>query len=122
MEEKELPPTPFTTDGCSGLMSFFWRTVLHKPPPWESCCVDHDRAYWIGGAKRLRLEADAKLMRGVIDNGHPYWAVIMFIAVRIGGGLPLPSVRRVEERWRVFFGGVRWGYGWPRSRKTAKVD
>ena len=48
----------FVTDGCSGGMSEGWDTLArHFPsieqyfgdkPPWESCCVAHDRSYWRG--------------------------------------------------------------------------
>jgi hypothetical protein len=111
---------PFTTDGCSGFMSFLWRQVLCSAPPWEGACLKHDKAYWRGGDTYLRLAADTQLMRDVAANGHPYWAVIMFIGVRLGGPwwLPFPSVRRVDNRWTFAFSGVRWGYGfkYPRYR------
>jgi len=61
---------PFTTDGCSGFMSFFWRTVLRKPPPWEGCCFAHDKTYWQGGPKELRLKADTEVMRCVAAGGE----------------------------------------------------
>jgi len=110
-----IPPKPFVTDGCSGFMSFLWRVVLREPPPWEGCCIEHDRAYWQGGPNSLRLEADIKVLQCVRANGHPHWAVIMFIAVRIGGmwWLPFPSLRKVNGKWRFSFNEVRWGYGWP---------
>ena len=69
---------PFTTDGCSGFMSFSWRLVLRQPPPWEGCCLTHDRAYWQGGANELRLQADNELKRCVTANGHPHWARLMY--------------------------------------------
>ena len=46
----------FTTDGCSGFMSFFRRVFLRKRPPWEGCCIEHDKAYWQGGPKSLRFD------------------------------------------------------------------
>ena len=105
---------PFTTDGCSGFMSFVWRGVFRQPPPWEGCCLAHDRAYWQGGPGKLRLVADTELMRCVAAKGHPYWAIIMFIAVRIGGPwwLPYPSIRLSKGHWHFSFFEVRWGYGW----------
>src|SRR5437899_12359406 len=106
---------PFVTDGCSGFLSFNWRMLFKEPPPWESCCLEHDKAYWKGGDLDLRLKADTELMRCVTANGHPYWAIIMFFAVRIGGPwwLPFPSLRLVGGRWRLSFMEVRWGYGGP---------
>lgn len=92
----------FTSDGCSGGMSWAWRLIVGKAPPWEGLCVKHDRAYWAGGSRRQRREADAALMAGVIQAGYPLIARAMYASVRIGGcpWWPFP--------WR-------WGYGrpWP---------
>ena len=128
----------FTTDGCSGGMSATWRTLadlfpefdeLHMShPPWESCCVMHDRSYHSAeDAKtaedsfRARLTADETLRQCVrdtvetrrdslraeyglsdarIDQAYDMIAASMFDAVRVGGG-PCSGLP-----WR-------WGYGWP---------
>ena len=47
---------PFTTDGCSANLSSTWEFMADKfpgfeeqfgnNPPWEDCCVIHDKAYW----------------------------------------------------------------------------
>jgi hypothetical protein len=117
-----MPPTKeFTTDGCSGFLSVAWRLFTHRLTPWEGCCTEHDKAYWRGGPKHLRLEADSTLMQSVAANGHPYWAWLMFAGVRIGGmwWLPFPSLRQVNGKWRFRFDGVRWGYGfrYPRYKE-----
>ncbi|QNM94931.1 hypothetical protein [Chitinimonas koreensis] len=91
---------PFTTDGCSGGMSWIWRRVLRRRPPWEHACVSHDLAYWRGGSAADRRHADAMLAARVCMNGHPVWAFTMWLAVRIGGHPLLPTP------WR-------WGYGFP---------
>ena len=92
-------PEGFTTDGCSGMMSRFWRKTLKRIPPWEWCCVEHDFHYWRGGFFMDRPHADRALFVCVKESGHPIWAFLMYAAVRIGGSplWPLP--------WR-------WGYGW----------
>jgi len=125
---------PFTTDGCSGGLSDGWETLsdLFPPfnahfgrlPPWQDCCVTHDKAYWQGETENgyaLRKQADEALMQCVMDSGiklapelsrryefseseiergFNLVAMTMYRAVRLGGrpcsGLP----------WR-------WGYGWP---------
>lgn len=94
-----MPDFPFTTDGCSGGMTWLWRLVTRRDPPWQDRCIEHDRAYWQGGTVEMRRQADRVLMAGVVTNGHPIWAFAMWAGVRIGGvpWLPLP--------WR-------WGYGW----------
>ena len=55
------PTVPFTTDGCSGGLSAAWQSSARlfpgfagtwgDSPPWEDCCVAHDRAYWRGPAE-----------------------------------------------------------------------
>lgn len=124
----------FRSDGCSGGMSETWSNLSDifpefagyagNKPPWEHCCVDHDRYYWRGEtedgfSKRqlsdARLRACVKLTateqgEQIAETlGLPSQEVIVLInltgdlmyqAVRLGGapctGLP----------WR-------WGHGWP---------
>jgi hypothetical protein len=85
-------------------MTWAWRQVFRRDPPWNDLCVEHDRAYWAGGSANDRRRADRKLMAGVVENGHPIFAFLMWCAVRIGG-YPLSPTS-----WR-------WGYGfrWPRG-------
>ena len=128
----------FETDGCSGGMSATWRViaeafpgfeVTHRAnPPWEDCCVAHDRRYHnIDGAQSAeasfdaRLSADEELRACVIafaanrtaelaetydateeDVRRVYEAIgeTMYRAVRLGGG-PCSGLP-----WR-------WGYGYP---------
>lgn len=92
-------PEGFTTDGCSGAMSWFCRKILGHPPPWENCCIEHDLAYWRGGYWKDRWDADAQLYICVREGGHPVWAALIWIGVRIGGPPFFPTP------WR-------WGYGW----------
>lgn len=129
---------PFETDGCSGGMSSSWRLVsgvfpqfeetFRSQPPWEDCCVVHDRAYHRGGALTdpgesydARLRADEELRACVVETGRrdsaemaaeygltpeqveAAYATIaqgMYLAVRFGGG-PCTGLP-----WR-------WGFGWP---------
>jgi hypothetical protein len=98
-----MPDYPFTTDGCSGGMTALWRLFAGRDPPWNGCCVDHDKLYWPGGTAEERRNADARLRACVTGQGYPTWAWLMWAAVRIGGHplLPFP--------WR-------WGYGWKYPR------
>lgn len=98
------PTYPFTTDGCSGGMTLMWRAVFGQRPPWDDLCIEHDRAYWAGGTVEQRRVADRTLMAGVVTNGHPLWAFLMWASVRIGGHPLLPL------SWR-------WGYGFPYPRR-----
>ncbi|TVP84146.1 MAG: hypothetical protein EA347_11215 [Thioalkalivibrio sp.] len=138
MDRAGHAPVPFTTDGCSGGLSMAWDLIAdilpafartHQGrPPWEACCVTHDRVYHVaGGARaaresyRARFVADEALRECVLETGvrrTPYLsetyglserqiagaygliADAMFDAVRLGGG-PCTGLP-----WR-------WGYGYP---------
>jgi len=125
---------PFATDGCSGGMSDGWRYLsglfpsfskrYSNKPPWESCCVAHDRIYWRGETENgymKRKQADLELRACVVETGKSeskelankyntsaieieesfaIAADLMYRAVRIGGK-PCTLLP-----WR-------WGYGWP---------
>jgi hypothetical protein len=130
---------PFTTDGCSGGLSVGWALLAAQVPrfaeahgtrpPWEHCCVAHDRAYHAAGppeasaaqSYNARLEADRALQSCVRLFGETRAAALgahygvseaqvvvlygriaelMFLAVRLGG-TPCTGLP-----WR-------WGYGWP---------
>lgn len=130
--------TAFTTDGCSGGLSVGWDYFSEQAgffrerhgtlPPWENCCVEHDRAYHAGGAGLTPMEgfaareqADGELRACVLGTvterrevlGSDYgisdeqidvlYGTIsdsMYHAVRLGG-MPCTGLS-----WR-------WGYGWP---------
>ncbi len=129
---------PFESDGCSGGLSSSWRLIAdtfpkfsalyQAQPPWENCCVTHDRAYHnAGGAQSAgdsfdaRLTADDALRSCVKAHGeshaedyalqydmtpdqirsvHSITAEAMYMAVRFGGG-PCSGLP-----WR-------WGFGYP---------
>ena len=129
----------FTTDGCSGGLSVSWDNFAEQArffrdrhgtrPPWENCCVEHDRAYHIGGGVGLtatesfmaRERADDELRACVISTAtdrrdqlrteygmddeqvaalYKTIAASMHLSVRLGG-MPCTGLS-----WR-------WGYGWP---------
>lgn len=129
----------FTTDGCSGGLSLAWTQLSERYPefaeshgelpPWQDCCVTHDRAYHFGGGAAKsslesfaqRRDADLALRACVIQTGTTradalkrlyeltdaqiqalYEGIgdLMYRAVRLGG---IPCT---EAAWR-------WGYGWP---------
>lgn len=129
---------PFETDGCSGGMSWSWRLVADilpdfeaaqgAHPPWESCCIVHDRAYHDAAGTTVaeasyaaRLAADEALKACVaapapeavtelaerydvapeqVRRAYEVIAASMFNAVRFGGG-PCSGLP-----WR-------WGFGYP---------
>jgi hypothetical protein len=129
----------FTSDGCSGGLSIGWQYLAGKvqkfeelhgmQPPWESCCISHDREYHPGGGREisagnsytLRKSADQLLKSCVqkigtersrelgsaygisseeVERLYGLIAGLMYRSVRIGG-MPCTGLP-----WR-------WGYGWP---------
>lgn len=129
----------FTTDGCSGGLSAGWDYLAQsipafkerhgERPPWETCCMAHDRLYHVGGQHaataeesfEARKEADEAFKACVLETGevrsaelvaeydltaeqisaiYETIAALMYRAVRVGG-IPCSGLP-----WR-------WGYGWP---------
>ena len=139
ISEEDTAMNAFTTDGCSGGLSLAWErlsdqfpefAVRHENrPPWEECCVVHDRQYHAGAATAQtaaesfdqRKDADLQLKACVVKTGYErsselrkayglsdsqievlYQAIaeLMYRSVRLGG---IPCT---DQPWR-------WGYGWP---------
>jgi len=93
------------SDGCSGGMSLIYSklTLLHKQHgktlEWRKCCEVHDKAYYYGGTKQMKKQADSKLSQCVTKVvGNEFLGKAMQAAVEIGGGPNLPTP-------------YRWGYG-----------
>jgi len=135
-----VPLRAFESDGCSGGLSTGWQRLVDQfpelagrlgdRPPWETCCVEHDRAYWRGqgvNGYAHRLAADRALRQCVMttaEANREEWATrlgispaqlddlmtgvaqAMYLAVRVAGG-PCTGLD-----WR-------WGYGWPDCGSTA---
>lgn len=131
--------SPFTTDGCSGGLSVGWRQLSEvidqvkqnhgESPPWESCCITHDLAYYEAGSREItaamsfeaRLNADRQLQACVVETGKQR-AGVLSLQYKL-------TIEDVEQIYRVIadlmyravrIGGVpcsglpwRWGYGWP---------
>jgi len=136
--------TPFSSDGCSGYQSKNWELLAEAlpgfkqrfgdKPPWENCCVAHDKIYWRGSVVdgfTKRKQADQTLRQCVADTGsemaaelsqkfassednvrHTFsvTAELMYKAVRLGGQ-PCSLLP-----WR-------WGYGWDNCAfaKTSQI-
>lgn len=138
VQQPEVTLVPFETDGCSGGLSQAWRTMsstfpkfaeAHQSrPPWEDCCVTHDRAYHnaggaldAGASFDARLTADETLRSCVtssagdrvadlselydlsavqVQSAYAGIAQSMYLAVRFGGA-PCTGLP-----WR-------WGFGYP---------
>ena len=90
---------PFTSDGCSA----FPDGTLAQQTLWLSCCTAHDLAYWRGGSRFEREEADLELQQCVAQLGEPQIAKLMLAGVRVGGSPYFPTK-------------FRWAYGWPFPR------
>ncbi|MCU7958794.1 MAG: hypothetical protein KZQ58_02125 [gamma proteobacterium symbiont of Bathyaustriella thionipta] len=128
----------FSTDGCSGGLSEGWKYMSSSAPafqqrwgnlpPWEACCVAHDRVYWQGetdNGYRKRLQADMDLRQCVIDTGRRQSAAL----VRRYRMSPQKLQKNFQIAADLMFRAVRlggqpcsllpWGYGWPYCRMDA---
>lgn len=95
----------FKSDGCT----LFPDQSLIENIDWCECCLEHDIAYWQGGSKAQRLEADKNLRDCVLEKtGNQTLAETMYQGVRFGGS-------------PYFYNWYRWGYGWNYSRKYQKL-
>lgn len=93
---------PFNSDACSNPLQYIsdkWADLN-----FGQACVWHDWAYWSGGPRNLRKEADIALRGEIRRAGHPALAHVYYWAVRLFGWLPF------SDRWS-------WGYGWDISRR-----
>lgn len=90
----------FSSDGCSQ----FPDGTLSDKNLWCSCCITHDIAYWQGGSRQQKKQADEALRDCVLKTSNSrLLAETMYTGVRLGG-LPIFPV------W------YRWGYGWEYGR------
>lgn len=74
-----------TSKGCSAGISKTHIALFGKPPPYEHCCVRHDREYGRLGTMDQRAQADRRLSACVIGAGHPGMGILMLIGVQVGG-------------------------------------
>lgn len=95
----------YSSDGCS---LFPDGLPLINAKKWQKCCVVHDISYWKGGTAHERKVADQNLAKCVADTGEHFIGAGMYIGVRVGGQVDLPTT------WH-------WGYGWQNDRGYAPL-
>jgi hypothetical protein len=95
---------PFASDGCSRFLD----GTVTDPELWHHCCVEHDKAYWLGGDYGERMAADLRLQNCVVDAEQQALGAVMLTGVRVGG----------SPFWLTDY---RWGYGWPYTRGYRSV-
>ena len=90
----------FSSDGCSQ----FPDGTLSQQDLWCDCCITHDIAYWQGGSRKQKKQADKELRQCILNKtNNTLLANTMYFGVTIGG---LP----IFPTW------YRWGYGWRYGR------
>lgn len=96
----------FKSDGCS----LFPDRSLISENDWCDCCLEHDIAYWRGGTKKERKEADS-IFKNCIEEktGNKFLAGTMHLGVRAGAS-------------PYFYAWYRWGFGWPYGRFYKKLS
>lgn len=83
--------------------------TLSQPVLWLHCCIEHDRAYWMGGTEKQRQQTDQQFEQCIAATGKSDLAAKMRGAVEIGGSPDLPTP-------------FRWGYGWSELRPYAPLN
>ena len=124
----------FTSDGCSGNLSKNWELLantfpgfkneLGDKPPWEACCVAHDKVYWRGSVidgYTKRLQADNELKGCIVVTGtelapelssrHSVSDEKVLQAFSLSANLIYRAVRLGGQPCSLL--PWRWGYGWP---------
>ncbi len=90
----------FSSDGCSQ----FPDGTFTQENLWCDCCITHDIAYWQGGNRKQKNQADQALRVCVFNKtGSLLLADTMYYGVTFGGSPVFPT-------W------YRWGYGWRYGR------
>jgi hypothetical protein len=95
--EKAQPPEEFAYDGCTFFVDSLMLSDFRGP------CLRHDIAYWHGGTKEERREADKILREEMIQSGlcGKIVAYPAYFAVRLFGDTFI--TKSVNANW---------GYGW----------
>ena len=65
-ENDSMELADFTSDGCS----LFIDGTFENPELWKECCLKHDIAYWQGGTKEQRKQADLAFKNCVEKDGR----------------------------------------------------
>jgi len=90
----------FSSDGCSQ----FPDGTFTQQDLWCDCCITHDIAYWQGGNRQQKKQADEALRQCVLQKtDNKLLADTMYYGVTLGGSPVFPV-------W------YRWGYGWRYGR------
>jgi len=90
----------FSSDGCSQ----FPDGNFTQKNLWCDCCITHDIAYWQGGNRKQKKQADQALRACVLNKTDSLLlANTMYYGVTLGGSPVFPT-------W------YRWGYGWRYGR------
>lgn len=106
------PIEKFFSDGCS---LFPDGTVTH-PNLWRDCCIRHDFAYWVGGTKEFKKQADEDLgtcvrdqLRTVYSDEELCQTVVGIFQNSIHSGVGIGGLPKFYTPWR-------WGFGWTNFR------
>lgn len=72
-------------NGCSGGITWFYRTFLGRDIGCQYCCDEHDLAYHDGGSAADRALADYRFWACMVDSGRAGRAFLFWLAVRCFG-------------------------------------
>ena len=106
-DKNGLPPWDDSmSDGCS--VPTVAKPFLLQSLEAKTACIQHDRAYYLGGSRLDRLKADCEFALAILASPDREQAEMVFNAVRVFGG---PHFRVANVSWA--FGGDRFFYEAP---------
>jgi len=89
----------FSTDGCSSAPDGIW---FVRPNAFFHCCLIHDIAYWKGGTRDEKSQADTEFRSCISKRSHELVGSVYYSSVRSFGSAKTSF-------------SFRWGYGWQRE-------
>lgn len=72
-------------DGCSGGVTWFYKTFFKRDIGCRFCCDEHDVAYYEGGTEKDRRIADKRFRECVWESKRHIWAWVFWAFARLFG-------------------------------------
>ena len=89
LTQDEMLSPKFVSNGCS---------VWPDAKNYLGCCVQHDLAYWCGGSRQDRAQADAALRECVIE-AHPWTEQFIKVHCAWYGSCAFPRYTDCPVKW-----------------------
>lgn len=91
------------SNGCSGMVSWFYAKIMGRTPSFESCCDIHDIAYYDGGFLLYhKVRADYTFYQCMKERKRPFKALLFFVAVSSTFGVLAWYWNRIQQFYRLW--------------------